>query len=233
MTIDDEEFFAWLDGELDPARSAAVDVLVAADPALSARAAEHLAMRDRLRGAFAPLMDAPAPDRIGGAPLDLAAARSRREARRAAGVPIWASMAATLVLGLGLGTLLASGGSSGPVTVERGQLVAASSLATALDKQLASAGTGGGEPRIGLTFRDGEGAICRSFSGAAGSSGLACRKGGQWQVRGLFGHSAGGGGDYRMAAGDSPQLAALIEQTIAGEPFDAQAERAARDKGWR
>jgi hypothetical protein len=30
-----------------------------------------------------------------------------------------------------------------------------------------------------------------------------------------------------------PTLAALVDSTIAGEPFDAAQERAARDKNWR
>jgi len=36
-----------------------------------------------------------------------------------------------------------------------------------------------------------------------------------------------------MAAGMDPNLAALVDSTIAGEPLDATAEKAARDKGWR
>jgi hypothetical protein len=36
-----------------------------------------------------------------------------------------------------------------------------------------------------------------------------------------------------MAAGMDPNLAALVDSTIAGEPFDASQEKAARGKGWR
>jgi hypothetical protein len=36
-----------------------------------------------------------------------------------------------------------------------------------------------------------------------------------------------------MAAGMDPNLAALIDSTIAGEPFDAAQEKSARNKGWR
>jgi hypothetical protein len=35
-----------------------------------------------------------------------------------------------------------------------------------------------------------------------------------------------------MAAGMDPSLAALVDSTIAGEPFDAATEKAAKDKGW-
>jgi hypothetical protein len=86
--------------------------------------------------------------------------------------------------------------------------------------------------RIVLTFRDPNGKICRSFSDAA-SSGLACQDGGNWQLRGLFPAAEGQAGDYRMAAGSDSRLASLIGETMAGEPFDATQERAARDAGWR
>ena len=112
-----------------------------------------------------------------------------------------------------------------------GKLVAAASLDQALDKQLASA-SADGATRIGLTFRDGAGNICRSFSDG-GASGLACRQGEDWRIRGLFQGAEGQGSDYRMAAGEDPRLAALIEATIAGEPFDADQEKAAQAKGWR
>ena len=233
--MDDERFFAWLDGELAPAEAAATADAVACDPALAARAEAHRAMQARLGSAFDPLMAAPVPDRIGEAPVDFTAAREGREARRSgiAAIPHWAAMAATLVLGLGLGTLVASRGArDAPVAIEGGQMVATASLDKALDHQLASA-QGGSGARIGLTFRTAAGTLCRSFSGVGGASGLACRSGDQWQVRGLFGAVASSGGEYRMAAGEDPRLAALVEQTIAGEPFDAAAEKAAMERGWR
>jgi hypothetical protein len=36
-----------------------------------------------------------------------------------------------------------------------------------------------------------------------------------------------------MAGGMDPNLAALVDSTIAGEPLDAAAERAAKKEGWR
>ena len=89
-----------------------------------------------------------------------------------------------------------------------------------------------GEVRIGLTFRDHAGEICRSFTAQA-SSGLACRDGGRWVLKGLFAGPEGQGSDYRMAAGMDPNLAALVDSAMAGEPLDAAAEQAAKDKGWR
>ena len=62
---------------------------------------------------------------------------------------------------------------------------------------------------------------------------VACRDGEDWRVEGLFAAPEGQQGDYRMASGEDPRLAALIDERIAGEPFDARAERAAKDRGWR
>jgi hypothetical protein len=91
---------------------------------------------------------------------------------------------------------------------------------------------GQSDVRIALTVRDQAGAICRSFAQGS-ASGLACRQGDEWQVRGLFAAPEGQSGDYRMAAGADPNLGALIDATISGEPFDAAQERAALQRGWQ
>lgn len=238
MMIDDDTFFAWLDGELDPAQAAEVEAAVAADPVLGRKAEQHRAFAARVRTAFDTVAEQPVPASLRNA-LQPRAARvidfaSWRERLRSPGlfcpVPQWAAMAASLVLGIGLGTMT-GGGSAGPVELRGGEMVAAAALDRALDTQLASAG-GGPTVRVGLTFRDRSGAICRSFVDAT-SSGLACREGEDWRVRGLFAAPEGQGGDYRMAAGADPGLAALIDSTIEGEALNADQERSARAKGWR
>ena len=221
--ISDERFFAWLDGELDPAEAAVVDRLVAADPEMQRRAEEHRALAARVRGAFDPIAQAPVPDRLrGGEAVNLA---QRRVAARPISRPMqWMAMAATLAIGVVAGTMIDSGG-SGPVGREAGQLVAAGELEQALYARLASAPADEGA-RIGLTFRDGAGQLCRSFTDA-GTSGLACHHRGDWRIHGLFQAGEGQQGEYRMAAGPDPRLAEMIEATIAGEPLDAAAEREA------
>lgn len=228
--IDDETLFAWLDGELDPADAERVATAVAADPALAARVDQHRLLGSSLREAFDPVLrDAPPPPRFGEV-VDLASRREQR-ARPQFGLPQWAAMAATLLLGVVIGGPMLGGGSTGPVTVEQGRMLASEDLGRALDVQLASAQTD--EPvRIGLSFRDRQGQYCRSFT-AAGASGLACRDGGEWQVEGMFAAPAGQGGDYRMAAGGDPRLAGLIDERIVGEPLDAAGEAAAKEAGWR
>ena len=232
--IDDEQFYAWLDGELAGEEEARVAGAVAASPELTARAEQHRRLTAGLRRAFDPVLQSAAePPRFGAAEvIDFGARATERERRRNwFATPQWAAMAASLALGLILGAQLTSGGPEGPVAVDGGRLVAASALDEALDSRLASAAATGG-PRIGLTFRDAAGRICRSFIGAE-ASGLACRDGETWQVQGLFPAPEGQASEYRMAAGEDPRLAALIDQTIDGEPFDAAQEQAALERGWR
>ncbi|MGN6057106.1 MAG: anti-sigma factor family protein [Sphingomicrobium sp.] len=235
--LTDETFFAWLDGELDPVEAARVEAEVAADPRLSAMAAEHRAMQAKLKGAFEPVLDAPLPERLLAAirnpaeaeVVDFAQAKKRRESRWPS-IPQWGAMAATLAIGVLIGTIVPHEREAAPVEVHGGKMYAASALNTALNSELASAPHG--DVRIGITFRDSAGAICRSFTAPA-SSGLACRDTNGWRLRGLFAAPEGQTSDYRMAAGMDPNLAALVDSTMAGEPFDATAEAAAKQKGWR
>jgi hypothetical protein len=138
-------------------------------------------------------------------------------------------MAATLAIGVFVGTMVPNRGNA-PVTVQGGKLYAASELNHALDTELASAPAG--NVRIGITFRDHAGEICRSFTATA-ATGLACRSGGGWRLKGLFAAPEGQSNDYRMAAGMDSGLASLVDSAMAGEPFDAAAEKAAKEKGWR
>ena len=234
--ISDDTFFAWLDGELEDEEAARVAAQVQSDPDLAARAEQHRAMQGRLKGAFDSVADAAIPDRMLAAfrqsepqVVDLGAARRSLEARTWKPLPQWAAIAATLAVGILAGTMVPQGGES-PVAVEGGKVYAAAALDDALTAQLASAPAG--DVRIGMTFRDQSGAICRSFTKPE-ASGLACRSGARWQVRGLFAAPEGQAGSYRMAAGMDPNLAALVDSTMAGEPFDAAAEKAAKAKGWR
>jgi anti-sigma factor RsiW len=228
---DDERFFAWLDGELDPAEAAEMEARAASDPELRRLAEQHRALGRQLRETFDPIAAAPVPGRLETAlhpsanVIDFAAAK---QARSISSMPRWAAIAATLAVGTLLGTLVPNRNSA-PIEVQGGKIYAAAALGQALDTQLASAPAG--EVRIGLTFRGHAGEICRSFTQTA-TSGLACREGGRWQLRGLFAAPEGQGGDYRMAAGMDPNLAALVDSTMEGVPFDAAAEKAHRDKDW-
>ncbi len=136
-------------------------------------------------------------------------------------------MAATLAIGVLLGTIVPQR-SPAPVAVHDGQIYAASAVNRALDVQLASAPAG--DVRVGLTFRDHAGQICRTFT-TAPASGLACRDAKGWRLRGLFAAPEGQSGAYRMAAGMDPNLAALVDSAMAGDPFDALRRESGKGEG--
>jgi|SRR3954452_7481609 hypothetical protein len=236
MTEMDDKFFAWLDGELSGDEAVAMEARVAADPELMRLAEQHRAMQARLKSAFDTVAETPLPERLQVAVrpphaevIDFRAAARARDARRWGSLPQWTAMAATLAVGILVGTAIQPH-TNGPVEVQGGRMYAAAALDAALNTQLAS--TPGGNTRIGLTYRDQSGAICRSFTQPQ-ASGLVCRDDDRWQVRGLFAAPEGQSGSYRMAAGMDPNLAALVDSTMAGDPFDAAQEKAAKQRGWR
>lgn len=234
----DDKFFAWLDGELSGAEAAEMEATVAADPELARLADEHRALQLQLKGAFDPIAEGPVPQHLidsvrqpNAQVIHFQAAKKARETRRSwrPGAQ-WAAIAATLVVGFFVGTLTPRH-SDAPVIVQDGALYASASLNEALNTGLAS--TPGNTPvRIGLTYRDQTGAICRTFTEAT-ASGLACRDDGRWQLRGLFPAAEGQSDTYRMAAGMDPNLAALVSSTISGDPFDPGQEQKARQTGWK
>lgn len=234
----DEKFFAWLDGELTGAEADEMEKKVSADAELTRLAEQHRALGERLQVAFEEVSDAPVPKRLADAArpqrwnvVDIAACREALARPFVGPLPQWAAMAAVLVLGLFSGTFIGRDLASPPVTMSDGAIYAASVLDQALDTQLASA-PDSGPVRIGLTFHDQSGVLCRSFANEV-ASGLACRDGNRWRLRGLFAAPEGQAGEYRMAAGMDPSLAALIDSTMVGEPLNSTQERAAKNRGWR
>ncbi|WP_353204361.1 anti-sigma factor [Sphingomonas sp.] len=233
--IDEETIFAYIDGELGGEERTRIEALIDADPALRAMVAEHRALAGRLQSGFATLLEAPIPPVLlaqvaaGDEVRSLAAARHAREQRRTVWtMPYWGALAATLVAGL-IGGAAFSGGREGPVTEHGGRLLASGRLEHALDTQLAS--TQGANPaiRIGLTFKNQHGAICRSFA-AEIADGVACHQGKWWQLQGLLGHDPSPAGAYRMAA--SPGTGELIDRLIDGDALDQAQERAALAANW-
>jgi hypothetical protein len=231
--IDDDTLMAFADGELDEISRARVERAVAADPALRARLAQQRTLRATLAAFYGPTAEEAVPERframLDGPVVDFAAAKARR-AR-----PVWqnfAALAATLVLGLALGRNLPVP-AGGPVGIENGTMVAQGPLAAALDTQLASAQAPDAATRIGISFAAADGRLCRTFDSAA-MAGLACRGAQGWQ---LMMTSAGSGGahtgGYRQAGSADPLVAQAAQDLMAGEAFDAAAERRTRDSGWR
>lgn len=228
--IDEAMLIALVDGELDEVTRRRVERAVADDPALAARLTAHRQLRERLSGHYAPIAQEPVPSAMRML-LDEGAVVTpiARPAARWRGWAMGGAIAASLVLGLGLGRL--TGEQPGPIALNDGVMVAQGALAQALDTQLASA-TGDAAVRIGLTFRRKGGGWCRSFDGAV--AGVACREGQGWQVQqALPGAGQGqGGAAYRQASSSDARVMATIDALADGAPVDAAGEIRARQSGW-
>lgn len=234
--IDERAIFAYIDGELKGAERARIEAAINADPALQAFVAEHQALADRLQGAFSTISDAPIPIAHSAAIMpgaeivSLAQARFDREQPRPTwSMAHWGALAATLVAGM-IGGAMFGDDRAGPIAEQGGQLVAAGGLERALNTQLASAQDGKVPVRIGLTFRNHEGVICRSFTAQAGE-GVACRERERWRLHGFLGGKTGATGEYRMAA--SSGAAELVDGLIVGDAMEPAQERAAQAAGWK
>lgn len=251
----DAQLAAFLTGTLeDEALIDAIEAAINADPALATRA-EALAsaepMDAALREAFAPVLDAPVPERLIAAAtpraaevVDLAAARAAKSAaplptpandtgRSSWRWPQFGAMAASLALGVLIGGPLLKGGGAG--APEGGSLVLASAdLDTMLDTapsgqrvDLASLGEG----EVVLTFRDADGRLCRQFmlEGKGGTSdALACAGGANksWQVE-AYGKRAAPVGEMKLAGGDAaPAVVAAVDAMIDSDPLTGADELA-------
>ena len=243
MTWDDETLMAYADGELDEAQRAAIAADLQKDPELARRVERHRALRAEVAGAYATVLDQPVPDRLLAAAGVEPAGRERRRAEvlqfpartappvtRRWGLPQWAGMAASLVLGVLLSWKIFAPADQLMVASE-GTLVARGALASALDRQQASTQRDTDLVQIGISFRMQDGSYCRSFLlRAAATAGLACRADGEWSIPVTA--SAPASGDLRPAASPPPAVLQAIDARISGEPLDAAAEAAAQRDGW-
>lgn len=229
MTIDPETLMAYADGELDDLTAKRVERAIAEDPALAKQVEAHRVLRARIAGHFAPVAKEVVPERLAallqGNVIDMKDTRKTRPSRMPSRGSV-AAIAATLVIGLLVGQAVDLNPS--PIASRDDTLVAQASLARALDTQLASEQPSNAATRIGLSFRDKSGAVCRTFEGAA-LAGIACHTGKDWQLKQVM--SGAAQTDYRQAG--SAETLAAAEAMMAEGPFDADAERTARDGGWR
>ncbi|MBX3595741.1 anti-sigma factor [Sphingomonas sp.] len=226
MTIDPETLMAYADGELDPIAAKRVERAIADDPALRARVADHRALAGMLRDAFDPVADAPVPPHVEAMVRD--AAKVSRLAPRPVSRerPLWmAAVAASLVAGLLAAPLVAPGAGGGDIAFGDGRAVARGAVAHALDTQLASTQAADAPIRIGVSFRDAGGQLCRTFE-QDGGGGIACADGKDWALRRYYGDVARQDTAYRQA-GSSAAMMADAQAMMAGDPLDAGAEAAA------
>jgi len=230
--IDDDLLMAFVDGELDEVSRARVERAIAEDPALRARLEQQRKLRATLAAFYDPTADAEIPERFRAMldtnVVDFAAAKASRPR------PAWQSLtalAATLLLGLAIGrTLLMP--APGSVGIANGTMIAQGPLAAALDTQLASAQAPDAATRIGTSFAAADGRLCRTFDSAA-IAGVACHGEQGWQLMMTGAGSGAAQTAYRQAGSSNPLVAQAAQELMAGEAFDATAERNARDSGWR
>jgi len=261
--IPQETLYAYVDNELDAANSAKVEAAMADDPELKSLIEEQRALRALLGSAYSPVLDEAVPERVlaaakgpaGAAAGDkpargkvvrLAAARERKQqAAQDAGKPAandwtwkhWGGMAACLAIGVLAGHSAWLSNATSDVANVDGQLVARGQLAQALSTQLASTQSKDAPVKIGLSYASKEDELCRSFTiRSAGTDGLACRRGGEWSLRVIEQDRTKpeNAGNLRMAASPVPAaVLKVVDEQIQGSPLDADAERAAMNKGWR
>ena len=229
--IDETMLIALVDGELDEVSRRRIERAVAEDPALAARLDMHVRLRERLADHYAPIEAEPVPAAMRA--LLQAEAKvvpfARPVAARRHAWMTGGAIAASLLLGLGIGHFSGGGGDS-PVAVEQGTMVAQGELASALETQLASA-QDSAPIRIGLSFRRKGGGWCRSFEGQA-ISGVACRQEQGWQVQQLV-PGSGQETAYRQASSGDVRLMATVDALMDGSPLDAAQEKAAKARRWQ
>jgi negative regulator of sigma E activity len=244
MTFTDETVMAYVDGELDEKTRAAVDAALATDPELARRVARHRALRERLRGEFAAVIQERVPERLvvaaRGTVADPATAKvlplkARSPVRWS--WPHWGAVAASLVIGVLLAPFFSRHGAEGPLTLRAGHVVATGQLARALSEQLASNQPADAPVGIGVSFRSRNGTYCRTFLlQQSALAGVACREQAQWRLEALAAAMppSASPGEYRTAASSlPPAIARTLDELIAGEPLDTSAEAAARDRDWQ
>jgi negative regulator of sigma E activity len=253
MTFSDEQLMAYADGELDGDLRAQIETALASDAKLAAMVAAHQALRQRLRSELDATLSEPIPERLlaalraptmtSSAGDNVVELRSRSpnsitEPRQKWSLREWGAMAATLTLGISLGLFALNQNDQMLVTVRAGNLVAQGKLASALTEQLASTQSGGDAVQIGTSFNSRAGDYCRTFVVPQRQTlaGLACYRDAAWRVQALTEIKSGGAdsANYRQAGSAMPAaIAALVNEEIADEPLDADAEAAARTAQWR
>lgn len=224
MNVSEAQWMAYVDGELDADGAARVEAAMRDDPVLAAKVVAQQRLRTHLRRAWEPVLDEPVPDRFRDA------LRAPPPARRS---PVWLAAAASLLLGVVATTWWQATRPGAPVQFADGTLTAHGGLAEALDHRL-SADPARGGIGVGLSFRSRDGDYCRSFALDAQSlAGLACRRGGGWQVVALGTHEAQAPGLRQASSPLPPAVLAEVDARLLDEPLDADGERRAREAGWR
>jgi hypothetical protein len=236
MTLSKEILMQFVDGELAPQEASRIEAEIANDAQARAFVETQTALRQQFQAAFSPVMEERIPDRLTAAVANtpvswrwrMGQKFSRRNAWIWTGLPAAGALAMGLVIGIAVNP-----SNMGPVGTKNGTLVAQGALADALNTRLASDTTQANGPHIGISFRAKDGRDCRTFA-TNGIAGIACRGDANWNVAALASAPVETSGTYHMAGSGLPDVIRnAAANMIEGAPFDAAAERQARDRGWK
>jgi len=226
MTISREELAAFADGELDPARAAEVAAAVANDGTLQAQVEAHRSLKAQLGAHFAPIHDAPVPDKLSALLVShedkivsFAMAKEQRDRIRRWSWVVAPALAASLALAV----FLPRGA---------GNDYAQGQLAATLDGQLVASRDATAPTQVLLSFRDHEGDFCRAFVGET-QSGIACRDDRGWRLQMTADGIAPQTSEYRTAGSPAAAVVERAQELADGPALDAAEEQAARARGWR
>lgn len=258
MTISDESLMAYADGELEADAREAVESAMREDPEIATRIARHRALRQRVQAVYSAELSEGVPERLliaaraaatpasRGNVVNMRDVRAARELDQSSARPLrpqlprWrnvGAIAASVILGAGLGFMMWGRTESSLVRRADGALVARGQLAKALSEQLVAEQSRASSVVIGLSFLAKSGDYCRTFAlpGTVSPSGLACRHGDAWQVQALVAAPNGNAAnpDYRPAGSEMPAvILKAVEAQMVGEPLTEAAERTVRQRGW-
>lgn len=233
--FDDETLMAFADGELDEARSLALEEALATDEALAERLAVFLDSRRLVGDALKPLIDEPVPEALlasvrkmaedAHAPRDnVVSFRPKPQQAAQPTVRRWLMPVAASLVAVVTGVIGFTLGRMGPSATD-----ADAEIAAALDREVSGRDVTlpGAVLHVVASFRDERGELCREYElkrQASSTLTVACRQNGAWATRlALTTPQAEG----YVPASSQETIDAYLTSIQASAPLSAEEERKA------
>lgn len=242
MRFSDDTLMAYVDGELDADTRAAFDDAMASDPDLADAVALQIengkALQAKLCATFDTVLNEEPPLRLINAvrpPVGIAQESEPVQPQPRWALPHWGALIASLLIGVVIG-YAAFQRRNDPILIEHGSVTARALLEAALSSQSGNVLDRETGIQTGVSFLSKRGEYCRTFMlrDAQALGGLACRRGSRWAIDALTPMKTDATGAYRMAGAAVPALIlGIVEDTIAGDPLDAEQEAEARNRQWQ